>query len=100
MSAALNGTRIERNTIIKSTNDIATIAAMNHGRRLMRRSVRSVAIARPVSDTFAWVPFTVVGNTSDRRWWTSLSVWASCGDVVGLAVSTAVSPVSLKTGAV
>ena len=64
------------------------------------RSVRSVTIAWPVSDTLASVPSTVAGSTSDRRWRTSWSVRSSCGDVVGLAVSTAVSPAGLKTGAV
>ena len=33
MSAALSGTRIDRNTIISSRNDIETTAAMNHGSR-------------------------------------------------------------------
>ena len=42
MSAALSGTRIERNTIISSRNDIATTAAMKIGSRLVMRSVRSV----------------------------------------------------------
>ena len=50
MSAALSGTRIERNTIISSRNDIATTAAMNIGSRLVMRSVRSVTIAWPVSE--------------------------------------------------
>src|SRR3954471_259064 len=100
MSAALSGTRIDRNTITSKTNDIATIEAMKIGSRLVRQSVRSVAIARPVSDTVALVPSTVAGRTSDRRWWTSASVRASCGDVVGLEVGTAVSPASWNTGAV
>ena len=81
-------------------NDIATTAAMKIGRRLVMRSVRSVTIARPVSDTLASVPSTAAGSTSERRWWTSSSVRASCGAVVGLAVSTAVSPAALNTGAV
>ena len=51
MSAALSGTRIERNTIISSRNDIATTAAMKIGSRSVMRSVRSVTIAWPVSDT-------------------------------------------------
>ena len=34
MSAALSGTRTERNTIISSRNDIATTAAMKSGSRL------------------------------------------------------------------
>ena len=74
MRAALSGTRIERNTIISRRNDIATTAAMNSGSRLVMRSVRSVTIAWPVSDTRASVPSTVAGSTSARRWRTSWSV--------------------------
>ena len=51
MRAALSGTRIERNTIISRRNDIATTAAMKSGSRSVMRSVRSVTIAWPVSDT-------------------------------------------------
>ena len=65
--AALSGTRIERNTIISRMNDIATTAAMNSGSLFVMRSVRSVSIALPVSDTRTSVPSTALGRTSVRR---------------------------------
>ena len=72
MSAALSGTRIERNTIISSRNDIATTAAMKSGSRLVMRSVRSVTIAWPVSDTCGvGARRRRPGSTSERRWRTS-----------------------------
>ena len=101
MTAALNGTRIERNTIISSRNDRKTTAPMNSGRRDDNRSLMSMnAAVCPVTKVWAFVPATVAGSTSSRNVCTKSSVFESCGDVAGIAVITAVSPASLTIGCV
>ena len=96
MIAALSGTRIDRNTTISSRNDSATTARMKIGNRAVIRSDRSDSSAvRPPTITSASDPSTAAGITSLRSRCSVASVSVSCGDVVGWAVSTAVSPASL-----
>ena len=80
--AALIGTAIERNTAISSRNDSDHDAPMTHSSRCAEPGGGVDAGGGDARRRRPWagVPATPAGMTSLRRWWTSDSVSALCGD--------------------
>ena len=99
-SAALSGTRIERNTTISNRNDSDTTTAMNHGSRSAILSDWSMnpAVGPPTSAVARGVGRRCGAAIDSRsRWTRSLVAW-SCGLLVGMTVMSPVSPAALTSG--
>src|SRR3954454_7290076 len=84
-TAAFNGTRTDRNTIISTRNDNPMTAPRNHGIRCCNREETSIVRAvEPVIDAVTSASPTAAGTVSSRRCSSSSPVRALWGDVVGV----------------
>src|SRR4051812_35068024 len=97
MTAALNGTKSDRNTIISSRNAPRITPPMNGSRRDWIRSVRSTytAVAPPTDTALAGIALLAMacGTVVVRSWRTRVEVAGSVGLVFGVTWMMAASPV-------
>jgi hypothetical protein len=92
-----SGTQIERKTAISRITERPTTRAMKTGRRDAILSARSSKIAvAPPTYTSTAVPAVAAGSTSLRRRSTSLEVRSSCGELFGITLIVAASPLRLS----